>query len=63
MQLMKEGSKWNLYIPSELAYGDAGAGSKIPGGAALEFIIEIVDVLDSNPAMKTKTLQKKTLDS
>jgi hypothetical protein len=26
MQLMKEGAKWELYIPSELAYGDRGAG-------------------------------------
>ena len=26
MQIMKEGAKWELYIPSELAYGDRGAG-------------------------------------
>lgn len=32
MQLMKEGGKWELYIPSELAYGDNGAGGLIPGG-------------------------------
>ena len=32
MQLMKEGAKWELYIPSELGYGDRGAGGLIPGG-------------------------------
>eukprot|EP00966_Prymnesium_polylepis_P303523 7011532-Prymnesium_polylepis.3 len=35
MQLMKEGDRWELYIPSDLAYGSAGAGADIPGGAAL----------------------------
>jgi FKBP-type peptidyl-prolyl cis-trans isomerase FklB len=31
MQLMVEGDKLELYIPSELAYGDSGSGAKIPG--------------------------------
>jgi FKBP-type peptidyl-prolyl cis-trans isomerase FklB len=31
MQLMVEGDKFELYIPSELAYGDSGSGAKIPG--------------------------------
>jgi FKBP-type peptidyl-prolyl cis-trans isomerase FklB len=44
MQLMKEGGKWELYIPSELAYGDSGAGGAIPGGAALIFTLELLDV-------------------
>lgn len=44
MQLMKEGAKWELYIPSELAYGDRGAGGLIPGGAVLIFTIEILQV-------------------
>jgi FKBP-type peptidyl-prolyl cis-trans isomerase FklB len=44
MQLMKEGSKWELYIPSELAYGDRGAGAMIPGGSALIFTIEMLKV-------------------
>ena len=44
MQLMKEGAKWELYIPSELAYGDRGAGGLIPGGAALVFTIELLTV-------------------
>ena len=44
MQLMKEGGKWELYIPSELAYGDSGAGGLIPGGAVLIFELELLEV-------------------
>jgi len=44
MQLMKEGGKWELYIPSELAYGDRGAGGLIPGGAVLIFDLELLKV-------------------
>jgi FKBP-type peptidyl-prolyl cis-trans isomerase len=45
MQLMKEGAKWELYIPSELGYGDRGAGGLIPGGAALVFTMELLEVM------------------
>ena len=41
MQLMKQGDKWELYIPSELAYGERGAGGVIPPGAALQFQMKI----------------------
>merc|ERR1712057_129939 len=44
MQLMVEGDKWEMYIPSELAYGDRGAGGKIPGGAALVFQMELLKI-------------------
>ena len=44
MQLMKEGDTWELYIPSELGYGDRGAGGTIPGGAALVFTLELITV-------------------
>mmetsp|Transcript_3070 Transcript_3070/g.5858 ORF Transcript_3070/g.5858 Transcript_3070/m.5858 type:complete len:153 (-) Transcript_3070:127-585(-) len=44
MQLMKEGDVWELYIPSELAYGDRGAGRSIPPGAALIFKLELLEV-------------------
>lgn len=49
MQLMRAGDKWELYIPSNLGYGDRGAGAVIPGGAALIFEMEMleVDVKDS----------------
>jgi len=44
MQMMVEGDKWEMYIPSDLAYGDRGAGGKIPGGAALIFQMEIIKI-------------------
>src|SRR5665647_654393 len=45
LQLMPVGSKWKLYIPSDLGYGDRGAGGAIPGGAALVFTIELLDIV------------------
>ena len=45
LPLMKEGSHWRLWIPSELAYGDRGAGADIPGGATLVFEVELLSVL------------------
>lgn len=44
MQIMKEGAKWELFIPSELGYGERGAGSLIPGGAPLHFVMEMIQV-------------------
>lgn len=44
LQLMPVGSKWKLYIPSALGYGDYGAGQDIPGGATLVFEVELVDI-------------------
>merc|ERR1712178_464800 len=41
MQLMVEGDKWEMYIPAELAYGDRGAGGKIPGGSTLIFVMKL----------------------
>jgi FKBP-type peptidyl-prolyl cis-trans isomerase FklB len=45
MQLMVEGDKWELYIPSELAYGDRGSPPKIPGDSMLIFQMEILKVI------------------
>lgn len=44
LQLMPQGSKWKLYIPQELAYGERGAGNVIPPFSALIFEIELLDV-------------------
>ena len=45
LPLMKEGSHWRLWIPSDLAYGDRGAGSDIPGGATLVFEVELIEII------------------
>ena len=42
LQLMKKGSKWELYIPSQLAYGERATGS-IPQNSTLIFEVELVD--------------------
>ncbi len=44
LQLMSEGSKYELYIPSELAYGPAGSGDAIEPHATLIFIVELIAV-------------------
>lgn len=45
MALMVEGDVLELYIPSDLAYGERGSPPKIPGGAVLVFKIEILEIL------------------
>ncbi|HMU59423.1 MAG TPA: FKBP-type peptidyl-prolyl cis-trans isomerase [Chitinophagaceae bacterium] len=45
LPMMKEGSHWRMWIPSDLAYGDRGAGSDIPGGATLVFEVELLEVI------------------
>merc|ERR1711972_52907 len=44
MQLMVEGDKWEMYIPSDLGYGDGGSGAKIKGGDVLIFRMEIMTI-------------------
>lgn len=44
LQLMRPGDEWILFVPSNLGYGDEGAGD-IPPGAPLMFRIELIDVL------------------
>lgn len=46
LQLMPVGSKWQLYIPSDLAYGDQGAGADIGPGQTLIFDVELLGIGD-----------------
>lgn len=53
MQMMVEGDKWELYIPSELAYGERGSPPKIGGGEALIFVMEMIEITGGKvPAVK-----------
>jgi FKBP-type peptidyl-prolyl cis-trans isomerase FklB len=45
LQLMSTGSKWRLYIPSELAYGKQGAGGAIGPNATLIFDVELLEII------------------
>ena len=45
VQLMSEGSKYEFYIPYNLAYGENGAPGAIPPYAALKFVVELIEVL------------------
>ena len=45
LQLMKEGDKWRLYIPSDLAYGSQGAGGIIGPNSTLIFEVELLRVI------------------
>jgi FKBP-type peptidyl-prolyl cis-trans isomerase FklB len=46
LEMMPVGSKWKLFIPSDLGYGDRGAGGAIPGGSALIFEIELLKIVN-----------------
>jgi FKBP-type peptidyl-prolyl cis-trans isomerase len=52
LQLMPEGSKWELYLPPDLAYGDQGAGDRIPPQSALIFEVELIDAKVDTGAAK-----------
>lgn len=45
LQLMEVGSKWRLFIPSNLAYGEHGAGEAIEPNSALVFDVELLDIV------------------
>jgi len=50
LQLMKEGAKWQLFIPPDLAYKEQGSRGAIPPNAALIFEIELLEILSTEAA-------------
>src|SRR5882757_8905026 len=49
LQMMKTGSKWQLFIPADLAYGDGGGGPQIGPGATLIFEVELLSIKPGSP--------------
>ena len=50
LQLMPVGSKWQLFIPSDLAYGESGAGAQIEPNMALVFDVELLAIAEDEQA-------------
>ena len=44
LQLMREGAKWELVVPAQLAYGEQGVPDLIPPNAVLRFEVELLKV-------------------
>ncbi len=59
LQLMPVGSKWQLFIPSDLAYGDRGAGADIGPGATLVFEVELISIEDKSKDKTPAAEEKK----
>ncbi len=55
LPMIPVGSKWQLVIPSELAYGDSGSASMIPPNAVLIYDLELLEIVDTTAAEKSKS--------
>jgi len=56
LQLMGVGSKWQLFVPSEIAYGKSGSGAAIGPNAMLIFEVELISI---DPVAEKKQAEKK----
>lgn len=54
LQLMNEGSKYKLYIPSDLAYGPGGTGGEIGPNATLVFEVELIKIEKTDPQAEAR---------
>lgn len=59
LQLMPVGSKWQLFVPPDLAYGARGAGQDIGPNATLIFEVELISIQQKQPAPGTKPPDSK----
>src|SRR5579872_606908 len=59
LQLMPVGSKWRLFIPSDLAYGDRQAGQLIAPGSTLIFDVELLDIVNKTPPPAPDSISMK----
>jgi len=50
LQLMPVGSKWQLFVPPDLAYGDHGAGQEIGPNSTLIFEVELLSIAPKTEA-------------
>ena len=46
LQMMHVGSKWKIYLPSDLAYGERGAGGDIGPNETLIFEVELLEIVE-----------------
>ncbi len=55
LQLVKKGGKIELVLPADLAYGEDGAGDKIPPHSTLYFDVEVLDVVPAKKIIEKTT--------
>jgi FKBP-type peptidyl-prolyl cis-trans isomerase len=63
LQLMPVGSRWQLFIPPDLAYGDAGAGKDIGPDATLIFEVELVSIRQEPPKPEQPKVEPPKVES